>query len=113
MLAVAGKPERRLVFRCGVFVSPFLRRIPVSVAFALGIRTQLRALGMRRFGYGLFALLNLGGETRLGCGLRRLRALLGVTNLGRVLRSGQVSELQIHWSDRHARLLPLGAIGLL
>jgi hypothetical protein len=36
-----------------------------------------------------------------------LRGLLGSANLGRVLRRGQVCQLQIRWTNRHARLFPL------
>ena len=100
----------RLVFTA----LPILRRVSFAVALTVRTRTNAGAAGA---GFGLrdrlFTLVDLFGERRLGRSLCRGGRLLGAANLGRVLRGGQVGELQIHGTYRHGPLLPREASVLL
>lgn len=107
MLAFAGKSERGFLRFLFFMRLALLRRVAAAAILAVRIGTKSRALGVFGLFDRLFALLHLGGERRLGCGLGVLRGLLGSANLGRVLRRGQVCQLQIRWTNRHARLFPL------
>lgn len=78
----------------------------MTAATAVTVGADDGTFGVRRFGNRLFTVLQLSDERILRGGLRRRRGLLGAINLGRVLRCGQVSELQIHGTDRHGPILP-------
>lgn len=81
--------------------------IPRAVS-PVGVRANRRpSLGVGRFLDGLFPLGNLGGKGRLSRCLLGLGCLLRSVKQGRVLRGGQVCELQIRRSNRHDPILPL------
>lgn len=84
-----------------------LRRVSPGVTAAVGIGAQSRTFAVFRFFDRLFALLYLRGKARLRRLLRVRGGLLGAINLGRVLRGGQVGQLQIRGTNRHARLFHL------
>lgn len=116
MFAVARKPEwRRIVGRpiVGRSAATVAGRIATATALAFRVGADDVAFGVLRFFNRLFALLNLGDEGRLRGGLGCLWGGLGAANLGRVLRSSQVSELQIHRTDRHVPVLPPATFFLL
>ena len=84
-----------------------LRRVFAGVTAAVRVGAQSRALPVFRLFDRLFALLHLRGKARLRRLLRVRGRLLGAVNLGRVLRGGQVGQLQIRGTNRHARLFHL------
>ena len=107
MPIVTTKTERRIIRFC-LFRLPaatLLLAIPTAI-LTLGIRSNDVAFGLVSFRDGFFALLHLVDKSGLGRSLGGLRGLLGAVSLGRALRGGQVSELQIHGSDRHGPVLP-------
>jgi len=114
VLAFAGESERRIL-GIGVLraLAPLLRRITTAVVAAVRVGTKCRAFDVVGLFDRFFALLHLRGERRLGSRLGRLWGLLGGANLGRVLRGGQVCQLQIRGTNRHDRLFPLEASVLL
>jgi len=113
MLAFAGKSERGLR-RFVLGVRPALvRGVTTAVAAAVGIGAQRGTFAVFGLFDRFFALLHLVGEGGLGRRLRVLWGLLGRANLGRVLRGGQVCQLQVRGTDRHAQLFPLAASVLL
>lgn len=114
MLAFAGESERR-VLRIVVLraLAPLLRRVSAAIVAAVGIRSKAGAFSVLCLADRFFALVHLRGERRLGSRLGRLRGLLGGANLGRVLRGGQVRQLQIRGTNRHGPLFPLEASVLL
>ena len=81
--------------------------IPSAVSTVRVGADRRTALATSGFGNGFFALRDLSGESRLRGGLRRRRTFLSSVKQGRVLRSGQVCELKIRWSNRHGPVLPL------
>ena len=114
MLAFAGESERRILRSIVVLaVAPLTGRVAPAVIAAVGIGAQRRAFAVFGLFDYFFALLYLRGKRRLGGRLSRLRGLLGGANLGRVLRGGQVCQLQIRGTNRHDRLFPLEASVLL
>jgi len=112
MLAFAGEFERffRLLFAAWLLATAGRILAPVA---AVGIRAKRGAFAMFRFFDHLLALLDLRGERGLRGGLRVCRGLLRSANLGRVLRGGQVCQLQIRGTNRHGRLFHPAASVLL
>lgn len=115
MFAFAGKFERCILrgFLVAMrLLTTALRGIFAPVA-AVGIRAKGGAFGMLGLFDHLFALLHLRGEGGLGGCLGVCCGLLCSANLGRVLRGGQVRQLQIRGTNRHGRVFPLVASVLL
>lgn len=115
MFAFAGQFKRCILRRSVVAVwllATALRRIFAAVA-AVGIRAKTGAFGVLGLFDHLFALLYLRSEGGLGVGLGVCCGLLRSANLGRVLRGGQVCQLQIRGTNRHGRVFPLVASVLL
>ena len=113
MLAFAGESEWRLLSSIVVWTAvPLTGRI-AAVITAVGVGAKRRAFTVLGLFDGFFALLQLRGERSLGGCLSGLWGLLGGANLGRVLRGGQVCQLQIRGTNRHARVFPLAASVLL
>lgn len=100
MLAVAGEPKRVVRFVCVVPLA-LLRSVCTAVPAAVRVRAQMRSLGVVALGNLLLALRNLRGEGSLRGILGVLRGLLGAANQGRVLRGGQICQLQIRGPNRH------------
>ena len=85
---------------------PVLGLVAAAVAAAIRVGAQVRTLRIGRFRDRFLSLVDLIGKCNL-CGLLCcLRCVLGAINQGRVLRSGQVGELQVHGMNRHGRVFP-------
>ncbi len=114
MLAFAREFETRIV---GILIvvrllATTFRRVLSAVA-AVGIRAKCGFFGVLGLFDHLFALLYLRGKVGLGGRLGVRRGLLCSANLGRVLRGGQICQLQIRGTNRHGRVFPLVASVLL
>lgn len=106
MFAITGESKR--VLRLGLWLllaTTLLGRIPFA-SLTIGVGADGAAFGMLRLFDGLFALRDLCSEGGLDGGLTSRGGLLGSVSLGRALRGGQVSELQIHGTDRHGPVIP-------
>ena len=107
MFAITGESERVLrLWLLLLLATTLLRRIPFA-ALTIRVGSNGVAFGVLRLFDGLFALRDLSGEGGLGGGLACRGGFLGSVSLGRALRGGQVSELQIHGTDRHDPVIPL------
>lgn len=115
MLAFAGKFESRVLFRfqraVRLLATAFGRVL--SAIAAVGVGAKCGAFGALGLFDHFFALLYLRGEGSLRGGLGVCCGLLCSANLGRVLRGGQVRQLQIRGTNRHGRVFPLLASVLL
>lgn len=115
MPVFAGELVTRFFFllqRAVRLLATALRRVLSAVA-AIGVRAKCGLLCVLGLFHHLFALLHLRGEGGLGGCLCVCCGLLGGTNLGRVLRGGQIRQLQIRGTNRHDRVFPLVASVLL
>lgn len=115
MFAFAGEIESRILRRLFIVMrllsTAFGRILPAVTAVRIGAKRG--AFGVFGLFDHLFALLHLRGEGGLGGRLAIGRGLLRSANLGRVLRGGQVCQLQIRGTNRHGRVFPLVASVLL
>ena len=101
MLPVSGETESGVIRPATAVAPPFVRGVFLPVALGVGVRLDDGAFCGFGFLDGFFALVQFVDECRLGRLLSCEGGVLGDVNLGRVLWSGQICELQIHWSDRH------------
>lgn len=101
-----------LLQRAVRLLSLAFRRV-LSAVTAIRVRAKSGLLGVLGLFDHLFALLDLRCEGGLGGCLCVCRGLLSSANLGRVLRGGQIRQLQIRGTNRHGRVFPLVASVLL
>lgn len=115
MLAFAGELKPRILRRFLIVMRLLATalRCVLSAVTAIGVGAKSGAFGVLGLFDHFLALLHLRSEGGLGGRLRVGRRLLRSANLGRVLRGGQVRQLQIRGTNRHGRVFPLVASVLL